>query len=70
MLASASKIKISVGRALWSHSEAARAVFNNFDIDKNGNISLYEIAQALAKHEDTPGWVFAKDDIVCFSFQL
>merc|ERR1719281_1983198 len=32
--------------------EAARAVFNNFDIDKNGNISLYEIAQALGKHEE------------------
>lgn len=31
--------------------EAARAVFNNFDIDKNGNISLYEIAQALSKSE-------------------
>lgn len=32
--------------------EAAWAVFNNFDIDKNGNISLYEIAQALEKQED------------------
>lgn len=32
--------------------EAARAVFNNFDIDKNGNISLYEIAQAISKHEE------------------
>mmetsp|Transcript_145013 Transcript_145013/g.250980 ORF Transcript_145013/g.250980 Transcript_145013/m.250980 type:complete len:919 (-) Transcript_145013:112-2868(-) len=32
--------------------EAAWAVFNNFDIDKNGNVSLYEIAQALAKQED------------------
>jgi len=31
--------------------EAARCVFNNFDIDKNGNISLYEIAQALSHHE-------------------
>lgn len=31
--------------------EAARAVFNNFDIDKNGNISLYEIAQALASQD-------------------
>jgi calcium-dependent protein kinase len=32
--------------------EAARAVFNNFDIDKNGNISLYEIAQALSTSEE------------------
>merc|ERR1719335_306799 len=32
--------------------EAARAVFNNFDIDKNGNISLYEIAQALASTDE------------------
>lgn len=31
--------------------EAARAVFNNFDIDKNGHISLYEIAQAVSKFE-------------------
>merc|ERR1712113_1253544 len=29
--------------------EAARAVFNTFDIDKNGHVSLYEIAQALGK---------------------
>eukprot|EP00927_Polykrikos_kofoidii_P078043 TRINITY_DN74922_c0_g1_i1.p1 TRINITY_DN74922_c0_g1~~TRINITY_DN74922_c0_g1_i1.p1 ORF type:complete len:998 (+),score=197.89 TRINITY_DN74922_c0_g1_i1:62-2995(+) len=29
--------------------EAARAIFSMFDIDKNGNISMYEIAQALRK---------------------
>lgn len=32
--------------------EAARAVFNNFDIDKNGHISWYEISQALNKHDE------------------
>jgi calcium-dependent protein kinase len=32
--------------------EAAQAVFAQFDIDKNGHISLYEIAQALAEHEN------------------
>merc|ERR1719247_3865592 len=31
--------------------EAARAVFNHFDIDKNGNVSLYEVAQALLKDD-------------------
>jgi calcium-dependent protein kinase len=29
--------------------EAARAIYSSLDIDKNGNISLYEIAQALTK---------------------
>jgi serine/threonine protein kinase len=28
--------------------DAAHAVFNMFDIDKNGNVSLYELAQAIA----------------------
>jgi len=32
--------------------EAARSVFNTFDIDKNGNVSLYEIAQALTKEKE------------------
>jgi len=32
--------------------EAARAIFNAFDIDKNGNISVYEIAQAMGRGDD------------------
>jgi len=32
--------------------EAARTVFNTFDIDKNGNVSLYEIAQALTREKE------------------
>lgn len=35
--------------------EAARAVFNTFDIDKNGNVSLYEIAQAMQKESELKG---------------
>eukprot|EP00928_Gymnodinium_smaydae_P008494 TRINITY_DN13092_c0_g1_i1.p1 TRINITY_DN13092_c0_g1~~TRINITY_DN13092_c0_g1_i1.p1 ORF type:complete len:961 (+),score=234.20 TRINITY_DN13092_c0_g1_i1:88-2883(+) len=32
--------------------EAARTIFNVFDIDKNGNVSPYEIVQALRKSDD------------------
>lgn len=32
--------------------EAARSVFNMFDIDKNGNVSVYEIAQAMSKETE------------------
>eukprot|EP00929_Paragymnodinium_shiwhaense_P065480 TRINITY_DN32819_c0_g2_i1.p1 TRINITY_DN32819_c0_g2~~TRINITY_DN32819_c0_g2_i1.p1 ORF type:complete len:1004 (+),score=312.04 TRINITY_DN32819_c0_g2_i1:185-3196(+) len=35
--------------------EAAHAIFSLFDIDKNGNISLYEIAQALGKSDMITG---------------
>jgi len=40
--------------------EASRAVFNSLDIDKNGEISLYEITQALNKHDDPCGVIELK----------
>lgn len=35
-----------------SKRQAAQAVFNVFDIDRNGSISLYEIAQALSNEDE------------------
>merc|ERR1712190_237254 len=39
-------------RRRYVRRQAASAVFSMFDVDKNGNVSLYEISQTLVKYVD------------------